>query len=141
MSFLVGVILKYVLPVLGVIALLFGVFEYGKSQGYDVGHQAAWDTQQQAINKLVAAQQLAADENDRKISGLELDANMAQQEAEAQAATAAKLRKNLAASYKSANPQVAASCGWSGPTISTINQILSTVPAGADAASTTGVTQ
>jgi len=143
MSVLVSIFFKYVLPVLAVVALFFGVFEYGKSQGYDAGHQAAWDQQQKTINGMVDAANALASENNRKISGLELDALSAQTQADALKAQVKTKRTQIVTVYKEANPQVAASCGWSGPTIAAINQILSAgqQASGAAAASAPGVSQ
>ena len=51
---MVALLLKYVLPVVAVIALLFGVYEWGHANGTDAGYKSGWDAQQVTINKMVS---------------------------------------------------------------------------------------
>ena len=115
---------KYVLMALAILAILFGAYEAGKSSGYQKGHDDAWNTQQQTINKMVDAQNAAVQEQNDKISELEITAAAADVAASAAKAKAASARTQIIASYKRANPQTATACGWTIPTVKAINQIL-----------------
>lgn len=119
---------KYVLMALAAAAIGFGLFEtgsaHGYSKGHDVGYQTAWNTQQTAINKLVDNQNEETQAQNLKLSNLEMQASAADFAAQAARAQSQKVRTNVVIRYKQANPQVAASCGWSIPTVQSINQLL-----------------
>jgi hypothetical protein len=125
-------LLRYVLPVVGVLALLFGTYEYGKSTGYNTGyasgHQIAWDTQQKTINNMVDQQNLENTQANLKISALEFGSMTAQAQVTAAVTAAKNARAQAIADYKKANPVVAQSCGWSPSTVSVINQLLQPAP-------------
>src|ERR1700748_1087215 len=106
---------KYVLMGLAILGLLFGAYEAGKGSGYQDGYQVGWNAQQAAINKLIDAQNAAAKEQTDKITALEITASAADVAASEAKAQAVSARKKIVASYRQANPQVSASCGWSIP--------------------------
>ena len=118
------ILLKYVLPVVGVLALLFGVFEYGSSHGYNKGYTVAWNTQQQAINKLVDANNLEVSANNSKLEDFEQQAQAARADAASATFAAMTTRQTVVTQYRKANPQTAKNCGWSLPTVQAINNIL-----------------
>jgi hypothetical protein len=129
MTFLLGIFTnKYVLIGIAVIAALTGVYFYGSSTGYTKGHDAgyttAWNTQQDAINKLVTAQNAETAAQNTKISALELSIDTAQQQIAAAVASASEARSTVITRYVQANPTVAKACGWQPATVQTINQIL-----------------
>lgn len=119
------ILLKYVLPVVAVFALLFGVFEAGSSHGYSKGYAVAWDTQQTAINKMVAANNLQVSANNNKLEEFESAAQAARADAASATFAAMTTRSTVVTQYRKANPQAAKSCGWSLPTVQAINNILS----------------
>jgi Flp pilus assembly protein TadG len=115
---------KYVAIVLAVVAVLFGAYEYGSSHGYKSGYQVAWDTQQKAINNMVAAQNAETQAQNTKITTLEQSAADAWQTAQNQQKFVVTQRNTEVAAYQKANPQVAASCGFAPATVNVINQML-----------------
>jgi hypothetical protein len=115
---------KYVAIILGVVAILFGAYEYGSSHGYQSGYQVAWDTQQKTINNMVTAQNDEAVAQNNKITTLEQSAADAWQTAQNQQKFVVTQRTTEVAAYTKANPQVAASCGFSPATVNVINQML-----------------
>jgi hypothetical protein len=130
---------KWVLGGLAVLAILVGAYEAGHSSGYNDGYTVAWNTQQQAINKQVDADNAERNASAAKLSALETSAAHALQSEFAARAAAQTARSTVIVKYKQANPQVAASCGWSIPTVQTINQILNagSIPVAASAAGAT----
>jgi hypothetical protein len=98
--------------------------EYGSSHGYKSGYQVAWDAQQKTINNMVDAQNAAATAQNNKITTLEQSAADAWQTAQNQQKFVVSQRTTQVATYKAANPQVAASCGWSPATVNVINQMI-----------------
>lgn len=124
LSFLSFFTNKYVLMVIAFLACLAAAFGYGHSRGHDAGFKQAWNQQQTAINKLVALQNAETQEQNTKISQLELSATAAFAQAQTAQQQAAKARDTAVAAYKKAHPQVANTCGWSPDTVQVINQIL-----------------
>jgi hypothetical protein len=124
LSLLTGTVGKYVAILLAVLAVLFGAYEYGSSHGYKSGYQVAWDTQQKTINNMVDAQNAEATAQNNKITTLEQSAADAWQTAQNQQKFVVSQRTTQVATYKAANPQVAASCGWSPATVNVINQMI-----------------
>jgi hypothetical protein len=118
------IVIKYLLPVLGGLALLFGVFEFGSSHGYSNGYTIAWNTQQTAINKMVTAQNLETDANNNKLQDFESAAQAARADAASATFAAMTTRADVVTRYLKANPQAAKTCGWSLPTVEAINNIL-----------------
>jgi protoporphyrinogen oxidase len=104
--------------------VLFGSYEYGSSHGYKSGYQVAWNTQQKAINNMVTAQNAAAVAQNNKITTLEQSAADAWQTAQNQQKFVVTQRTTDVVAYTKANPQVAASCGWSPATVNVINQMI-----------------
>ena len=115
---------KYVVGIVAVAAAIFGVYEWGSSNGYKDGYQVAWNTQQKTINNMVNAQNAAAVAQNNKITTLEQTASDAWQTAQNQQKFVVSQRTTQVATYKTANPQVAASCGWSPATVNVINQMI-----------------
>jgi hypothetical protein len=117
-------LLKYVLPLVAVLAILLGAFEAGSSHGYSKGYQVAWDTQQTTINKMVDANNLQVAANNGKLEQFESDAQAARADAASATFAAMTTRSRVVTQYREANPQAAKSCGWSLPTVQAINNIL-----------------
>jgi hypothetical protein len=124
LSLLTGTVGKYVAILLAVCAILFGAYEYGSSHGYKSGYQVAWDTQQKTINNMVDAQNAEATAQNKKISTLEQSAADAWQAVQNKQAFVVNQRATQVTAYKAANPQVAASCGFSPATVNVINQMI-----------------
>lgn len=124
LSLLTGTVGKYLVGAFAVVAVLFGVYEYGSSHGYKSGYQVAWDTQQKTINNMVDTQNAEAKAKNDKITALEQSAADAWQTAQNQQKFVVSQRNTQVATYKSANPQVAASCGFSPATVNVINQMI-----------------
>lgn len=128
LAFLGSGLAKYVAIVLAIVAVLFGAYEYGSSHGYKSGYksgyQVAWDTQQKTINNMVDAQNAEAKAQNTKITTLEQSAADAWQTAQNQQKFVVGQRNTQVAAYKQANPQVAASCGFSPATVNVINQMI-----------------
>lgn len=128
MTTLLSIFLKYVVPVLGVIALLFGVYEYGHSKGYDTGYQAAWDKQQATIQGIVDVQNAQT-----KVQNAQIDSLVKKSQQDTLDLAAANMNANLArgtviTTYIQANPVVSKSCGWDLPTVDAINAIVTSDP-------------
>lgn len=132
------IFLKYVLPVLAVVAILLGAFEAGSSHGYSKGYAVAWHTQQDAINKMVNANNLKVEANNNKLEEFESAAQAARADAASATFAALTTRATVVTQYRKANPQAAKSCGWSLPTVQAINNILS---AGQPASAPIGASQ
>lgn len=123
------VVLKYVLPILAVAGILFGVYEYGHSKGYDAGHQIAWDTQQKTINGMVDKENAQAEANNKAIASVEADSfKYATDNKNLQAQLDTK-RTTVVTQYVQANPQSASSCGLDVPLVQAINQLIQADPA------------
>jgi hypothetical protein len=131
-------LIKYVLPIVGALALLFGVFEFGASHGYSKGYAVAWNTQQTAINTLTTADNLKILANNNKLEDFESQAQAARADAASATFAAMTTRATVITQYRKANPQTAKSCGWSLPTVQAINNILS---AGSPASAPIGASQ
>lgn len=119
---------KYVLPILGVLALLFGVYEYGHSRGYNSGyasgHQVAWDTQQKTINAMVEQQNAQNKANNDKIASLESDSQTYANQIADLTNQLKQKRAQVVTKYVQANPQSSQTCGFDDTLSSAINQIL-----------------
>lgn len=115
---------KYVIALVAVAALAFGIYEIGSSYGYRDGYKAAWGAQQKTIQDMVDAQNAEAAAQNTKIATLEQSAADALQKVQATQATVAQERTNAVTAYKKAHPQVAASCGVAPDTVNVINQML-----------------
>jgi len=128
---LLGIILKYVVPVLGVVAILFGAYEYGRTAGYNAGHLAAWNTQQETINKMVTAENAQADANNKQIASIEQDSFNDAFAAKAAQAKLDATRTDIVQSYTKANPQTSQTCGFDIPMVQAINAIIQADPSNA----------
>lgn len=115
---------KYVLGIVAVGAILFGVYEYGSSHGYKDGYQKAWDAQQKTIQKMVETQNAATTEQNKKITQLEQDAADADRKIKAYQQAQDIKRNDVVQNYKAANPKVASAPAWSPETVNAINQML-----------------
>lgn len=125
-------LLKYVLPVVGIAALLFGMYEWGHSKGYTegntAGYQTAWNTQQQTINKMQNDQNTQNTANNNKIAKLEQQsATDAQSIAQLQQQLQEK-RTTVITKYVKANPQSSQTCGFDAPMVQAINQLIEADP-------------
>lgn len=143
-----SVLIKYLVVFVAIIAVLFGVYESGKSSGYTQGYQIAWNAQQKTIDAQATAANKLAQENNTKLSQLELAAMAAQSQAEQLKAQAKSRRASTVTLYKAANPNIVNTCGWSPPTAEAINQILNadqpvpaSAPVPASSASAVGASQ
>jgi hypothetical protein len=128
LSFLSFFTNKYVIIVVVFAGCLIGAYGFGHSRGHDAGFKEAWNQQQKTINNMVAAQNAETQEQNTKISQLELSATVAYAQVQTAQQQAAKERNDAVAAYKKAHPQSANSCGWSPDTVQVINQILENKP-------------
>lgn len=131
MGTLLSIGLKYVLPVLAVAGLLFGVYEYGHSKGYDSGYQTAWNKQQATIQGMVDKQNAQTLAQNQKIDDLVKKSQQDTLDLAAANMRAAVTRETVVTQYVHDNPTIAASCGWDIPTVNTINQLIDADPANA----------
>jgi hypothetical protein len=135
---LATILVRYVLPVVCVIALFFGMFELGSTHGYNDGYTKAWNTQQEAINKMVDANNAEVEANNNKLEDFEQQAQAAKADAASATFAAMTTRQTVITKYRTNNVKVAASCGWSLPTVQAINSIIS---AGQPASAPVGASQ
>lgn len=126
-----SLIVKYVLPIVGVLAALFGVYEYGHSNGYDSGYTVAWNKQQTTIQGMVNAQNAQTNVQNAKISSLEQNSMKDAQDLFAAKAAAVPKLQAVIQTYTKANPVVAQSCGWDVPTVQAINDMIDAEPVNA----------
>jgi hypothetical protein len=126
---LISILLKYVLPLLGVIAIIFGVYEYGHSKGYNDGYTVAWNTQQATINKMVSAENAQADANNKQIASIEQDSFNDAFQAKVAQAKLETTRTTVIQTYTKANPQTSTTCGFDVPMVNAINAIIQADPA------------
>lgn len=125
---MLSLILKYVLPVIAVLAILFGAVEYGKSVGHTAGYTEAWDAQQKTIQAMVYKDNAQTEAQNKKITDLETNAAKDASDLFAANAAAATTRATIITKYEKANPVVAASCGWDIPTVDAINDVIESDP-------------
>lgn len=124
MGTLLSIGLKYVLPVVAVLGLLFGVYEYGHSKGYDSGYQVAWSAQQKTIQGMVDKQNAQTEAQNQRISDLEKKSQQDTVDLAAANMKAAITRETVVTQYVHDNPVIAASCGWDIPTVDAINALI-----------------
>lgn len=115
---------KFVVGIMSIAAVLFGVYEYGSSHGYQKGYQKAWDIQQQTITKMVDAQNAETKAQNSKISDLEQRAANADEQVKIAQEAIKKQREQIVQNYKTKNPKVSAAPAWSPETVGAINQML-----------------
>lgn len=115
---------KYVVGIAAVGAVLFGIYEYGSSHGYQKGYQKAWDAQQQTVNKMVEERNAETKAQNAKITDLEQRAANADAQVKIAQEALKKQREQVVQDYKTKNPKVAASPAWSPETVNAINQML-----------------
>jgi hypothetical protein len=125
---LLSIFLKYVLPILGALALLAAADEYGHSKGYQEGYQVAWNAQQTAINKMVAAENAQADANNKQIASIESDSFSAAFAAKAAQQKLEQTRTTVVTQYVKANPVTSQTCGLDVPAVQAINAIIQADP-------------
>jgi hypothetical protein len=125
-SLLSGILLKYVLPIVGVLAVLFGAYEYGHSRGSAQGYQEAWSVQQQTINKMVSEQNQQAEDNNKKIAEIESDSFESAFKVRQLQSQLQKQRTQIVKDYVQQNPQTSQSCGLDIPMVESINKIIQT---------------
>jgi hypothetical protein len=122
------ILLRYILPVVAVVALLVGAYTKGEGDGhaagYTDGYKIAWNAQQLAINKMVTAQNLENTTQNLKISGFEFGSMVAQAQVTKEVAQAKAARTTIIKRYIAANPTSAKACGWTPQTATAINQII-----------------
>jgi uncharacterized protein HemX len=116
--------IKYVVIVVAIAAAVFGVYEWGSSSGYKSGYQVAWNTQQKTINNMVNAQNAETKAQNDKITTLEQSASDALEQVRKSQAQIEESRTKVVVQYKTLNPKVAASCGWSPETVNAINSMI-----------------
>lgn len=133
MSMLLSFGMKYVLPVVAVAALLFGVYEYGHSNGYNSGYTTAWNKQQATIQTMVDKQNAQTTAQNQQIDSLVKKSQQDTIDLAAAKIQASLTRETVVTNYVQANPQVAKSCGWDVPTVDAINQIIDSDPVNAAA--------
>lgn len=129
---MLSIILKYVLPALGGLALMFGIYEYGHSNGYTSGHtdgyQTAWNTQQKTINKMVTDENKQAQANNKAISDVEIKSQQSATKVRVLQEQLAKKNAAVVTKYVNANPQTSQTCGFDVPMVNAINELLDNDP-------------
>jgi len=127
-------LIRYGLEVVAIVALATALYFFGYSHGSTAGYTKGWDAQQATINKMVSTANAQRKSQNAAISDVQVQAMKDQGDiftAEAHAATA---RSTIITKYKTQYIKIAQSCGWSAPTVQTINQLLSVGVAAPDVA-------
>lgn len=117
-------LIKYGLIALAIVAILTGAYAMGDAHGNSVGYKSGWDAQQVTINKMVTDENTQRTEQNAKITTLEQDAAKAAGEIFTAKAQAAVVSQTIVTKYKTQYVAIANSCGWSAPTVDTINSLL-----------------
>jgi len=134
-------LIKYGLIAVAVIALLGGAFTVGYNHGYSSGYKSGWDAQQKTINKMVTDENLQRDAQNKAITDVEQQAAVAAGQVFAAKAKAALVTTQIITQYKTKYVKIAASCGWSIPTVQTINSVLNANAVAQPAVAASGVAQ
>lgn len=123
-----ALIMKYVVPVLAVLALLAGVYALGSSHGYKSGYQVAWDTQQKAIDKMANAETARNTKDNGVINTVEQAAPVAVAQVKQEVATQQTANVKIIREYYEKNPDLNKLCSWSQSTVGLINQVIQPAP-------------
>lgn len=135
-------LIKYGIMAAAVLGVVFGIYSYGKSSGYEAGQKQGFTQgaksrdgevadlkdnvgrKDATIKQLTDAENKRRDEANKRIDELE-------KQSQASATTIADLQKQLKkqrddiiTSYITKYPTIATQCGLSQPTVETINSLL-----------------
>lgn len=124
MAILLRPLIKYGLIALAVLAVLFGTYMMGRSNGHTAGYQEAWAKQQTTIQAMVDKENAQTSAQNAKISKLEQTSSQVTQAAEVQTQQQIVTVTKVVTKYVHDNPKVAASCGWDPATVQAINGVL-----------------
>jgi hypothetical protein len=136
-------LIKYGLIAIAVISLFTGVYAMGYSHGSSTGYTSGWNAQQATIDKMVSNANAQRTAQNNQITSLEQQAAKDASDLFAAKAKAALTSQTIVTQYKTKYVTVAQSCGWSAPTVDTINSLLNVgqAPTTATATANTGVAQ
>jgi hypothetical protein len=112
------------LKILALVAVLVAAYAFGHSSGYTEGYKKGWDDQQVTINKMVTDANAQRTSQNTAISNLQMSAMKASADVFAAKAQAAITRSTVVTQYKTKYVALSQSCGWSTPTVLTINSLL-----------------
>lgn len=126
LAFLTPTIAKYGAMAVALVALLFGAYSYGHSQGSESGYKKGVDDMKPTVDKLTK------DINDTRqamatkaasITKEAVDSVVAAKDVQAVKET---VRTQIVYKYIAAQPAISVQCGWSAPTVVAINALLDT---------------
>jgi hypothetical protein len=121
---LYATLIRYGLEALAIAALATALYAFGYSHGSTSGYKSGWNAQQVTINKMVTAANAQRKAQNQAISDVQVQAMTAQAQIFTAEAHATLARNTIVTQYKTKYVTVAQSCGWSTPTVQTINQLL-----------------
>lgn len=127
-----AILAKWGLKIVAVVAILFGVYMFGHSNGYDSGYKTGHDEQQKVIDGMVNAEKQRVDSNNAKLNKAEQQAPVAVQQVQAQVKAQVQYRDRVITQYYEKNPDLNKLCSWNQDQVDLINQVI----APANAAST-----
>ena len=112
------------LKILALLAVLAAAYAFGHSSGYTEGYKQGWDDQQVTINKMVTDENAQRTSQNNAISAVQLQAMKASADVFTAKAQAAITRSTVVTQFKTKYVALAQSCGWSTPTVLTINSLI-----------------
>jgi hypothetical protein len=119
-----SVLIKYALITFALVALFTGIYAMGDAKGHAAGYTSGWDAQQATINKMVSDENAQRTAQNNRITSLEQNAAKDASDLFAAKASSALASNTIVTKYKTRYVAIAKSCGWSAPTVDTINSLL-----------------
>jgi hypothetical protein len=119
-----SILIKYGLITLAIVAVFTGVYSMGDAKGNAAGYKSGWDAQQATINKMVSDDNAQRTAQNNQITALEQTAAKDASDLFAAKASSALASNTIVTKYKTKYVAIAKSCGWSAPTVDTINSLL-----------------
>lgn len=112
------------LKLLALVAILSAAYAFGHSSGYTTGYASGWDAQQKTIDKMVSDANAQRTAQNNQITTLEQQAAKDASDLFAAKAAAVVAAQTIVTQYQTKYVEIANSCGWSAPTVDTINSLL-----------------
>jgi hypothetical protein len=133
-----AILIKWGCMALALAALLVGAYSVGHADGTTKGYQSGWSAQQVTIDKMVSDENARRNSQNTAITNLETKAAKDSADLFAAKAAAVLARGTIVTQYKTKYVAISQSCGWSNPTVLTINSLIDV---GATTPATTGAAQ
>lgn len=115
---------KYVAGLLFFGIIIVGALALGYSHGYSSGYLKATSDKQNEINKLTSQFNKQQQQANDKITALEQSAADYEAQVEQWKSKVDKQQSKIIIEYRTKYQKVAATCGWSAPTVNAINSVL-----------------